>query len=109
METEFTKEYFIKKFEAIPEDKWCVGELTAPNDKDCYCALGHCGVLETSSLNPEARGLKNLLWNLREKIDFIPSPEAGIVYQINDNEKQFGSTPRERILNALNMVSDDNV
>lgn len=35
-------QYFIDKFEAIPEEKWCIGSLC--NIVGQSCANGHCGV-----------------------------------------------------------------
>lgn len=77
-------DYFIKKFEAIPDSKWCVGNL---EDRQCrHCALGHCG--ETGygmTIEGEA-----LYW-------LLPT-----VDRINDGETfGKGKHPRTRILNAL--------
>jgi hypothetical protein len=40
MNTSYDADYFIKKFEAIPEEKWAVGTY---EEGGCCCALGHCG------------------------------------------------------------------
>lgn len=40
----YTIQYFIDKFEAIPEEKWCTH--TQQNDKGQRCAFGHCMPLE---------------------------------------------------------------
>lgn len=37
----YTVDYFIKKFEEIPEENWVIGEFR--NDNGC-CAQGHCGM-----------------------------------------------------------------
>lgn len=34
-------DYFIRKFEAIPEEKWCVGAYEDGMGR--RCAYGHCG------------------------------------------------------------------
>lgn len=36
-------EYFIKKFEAIPEENWSIGSIQDTDGNSC--ANGHCGVL----------------------------------------------------------------
>ena len=41
MSTKYDADYFINKFEAIPDEKWIAGEYEAGG---CCCALGHCGV-----------------------------------------------------------------
>jgi hypothetical protein len=37
---EYTVDYFIEKFEAIPEGKWCTHDLL--NSHGQRCAQGHC-------------------------------------------------------------------
>jgi len=34
--------YFIVKFEAIPEGQWHTGDYVNKDDPRCLCALGHC-------------------------------------------------------------------
>lgn len=46
-----TVEYFIKKFEAIPEEKWCVEDF---NVEGKSCAFGHCGCIDSDSLTEES-------------------------------------------------------
>ncbi len=51
---EYTLDYFIAKFEAIPETLWTTGSYLSP-DGTCCCALGHLGVRR----HPETlRGIK---------------------------------------------------
>lgn len=45
----YTVDYFISKFEAIPEDKWCVDFTEDYNGN--RCALGHCGGINTHESN----------------------------------------------------------
>lgn len=87
---QYTKEYFIEKFEAIDAEFWDIGNYVNPANKDCKCALGHCGqtFLDTT---PESVALGKLL-------DFNV---ANINDGINDASKKYGLTPKERILNAL--------
>lgn len=37
----YTRDYFIAKFEAIPEEKWC--KYLLDDTRGRHCALGHCG------------------------------------------------------------------
>lgn len=93
METEYNVDYFIKKFEAIPEEKWTI--LVLIDNAGRSCALGHCGVLPTNSgpyYNTEGYSLRDLL----EKHDVY-------VMAVNDgNDKNYQQpTPKQRILAAL--------
>ncbi len=63
----YTIDYFIKKFEAIPEELWCTGQLTI-NGK--HCALGHTGIKKMNSDGLNAEG-KALLKLFGAKIDII--------------------------------------
>lgn len=42
---EYDCDWFIRFFEAIPEDKWCIGTLTVPGFPSVHCAIGHCGLI----------------------------------------------------------------
>lgn len=68
MKNKYTVDYFIKKFEKIPQKEWTVGEYV--NDKGKCCALGHCGAklvfdkhsgIEDEYFPEEAEALKELL------------------------------------------------
>ena len=103
---QYTVDYFIKKFEAIPETLWCVENI----EKDGrHCALGHCGGWPHES--KESTALAKVLVkyyeltsldlpkNHRDEIDY-----AEVVYNINDFDSMFsdlGATPKQRILAAL--------
>lgn len=99
METIYNVDYFLKKFEAIPEDKWTTG--IQQNKFGQRCALGHCRPLHDSKignehLTLEAKALKNLF------IDSINGPELAVVMINNGNNKQYQQpTPKQRILAAL--------
>lgn len=89
----FDKEYFIKKFEAIPDEEIGMGEL------DSHCALWHCGVrIEDDDddgeyiVTPEAKALCELFAKDKE-------PSCSAVWSVNDNIN--GGSPKERILNYL--------
>lgn len=90
----YTPDYFIEKFEAIPDEQWCTGEY---HRGTAHCAFGHCGNEET----PEGRALNNLI---RSGI----AEKYGIVPDINDGKyprfKQ--ETPKARILAALHEAKE---
>lgn len=100
----YTVDYFIKKFEAIPENLWCVMSRAKDNQR---CALGWC--YPTSE---EAKASQ--LWNYsqtsqeeKELNAFIrlinPSWAAGGVN--NGIYPQYSQpTPKQRILAALNDI-----
>lgn len=80
-------DYFIAKFEAIPEDLWMAGDFT---DGVRCCAFGHCGEKGwTNPLTQESTCLSSLL--------------EGEVARINDgnDDKYPQPTPKQRILAAL--------
>lgn len=99
--TQFTKEYFIEKFSAIPDQCWIIGELTDENNPNCHCALGHCGVSLTNDSNyvmtEESEALGSIFEYLYpSKLDYQR------VYNVNDfYNPSLGKTPKERILTAL--------
>ncbi len=86
-------DYFIKKFEAIPDERWTVGQYHL---KGACCALGHCGALDGSP-SEEADALDSLL--------------HGCTVTINDNidGKLMERTPAARILAALRRVKEGGV
>jgi hypothetical protein len=59
----YTVDYFIKKFEAIPVQKWTRKWLK--NKYGQCCALGHCGITGPWEIedSPEALALINLFTN----------------------------------------------
>lgn len=81
-------DYFISKFEAIPEEKWIVGNYT---DGYGCCALGHCGIV-ASETTKEADSLVTLFILLNTAIP-----------PINDNHdaRYCQHTAKQRILAAL--------
>lgn len=96
-------QYFIDKFEAIPEEKWAINVLQTIDGR--RCAIGHClgsrlpegvvlTVLSSGSLNDEVRVLQNLF---RDHLCF------GIVVKVNDgtDPRYQQETPKQRILAAL--------
>lgn len=64
--------YFIRKFEAIPENMWCIGALSYNNKS---CALGFCGAkpekgVVTIKMFPEASALYDLFKKFLGEIVF---------------------------------------
>lgn len=77
-------DYFLAKFEAIPEDQWCTSVTTDLRGR--HCAYGHC------SNAGENAGLCDLMH------------EGGLkTSTVNDGGDPFYQqpTPRQRILAAL--------
>lgn len=102
MKSKYTIDYFISKFESIPEDKWTTGIYQ--DEEDRFCVLGHCGFRSTiddsnyfcTEINEEGDALIKLM------SPFFPSPPL-----INDGQGDYinlGKTPKARILNALNKI-----
>lgn len=92
-----TAQYFIEKFEAIPEEKWTVGEY---EDGGRCCALGHCGVRAGHPLTPEEDALTMLFL----KAD---AENTLIVSRVNDgfDPRYPQPTPKQRILAALRDIA----
>ena len=86
--------YFIKKFEAIPHDKWCTQYY---EEGDKKCALGHCGAnfYKENPTKKEMNSLKDLFF---EHFSFP-------VTIVNDSLTELGDHPKERILNALYLIN----
>jgi len=86
----FDKEYFIKKFQAIPEDQWRE-DGNYGNEGECRCAIGHCGVDSQGIETEESTALHGLFGSVA-------------IIEINDGELRLGypgTTPKQRILAAL--------
>lgn len=90
--------YFIKKFEAIPEDKWCTGEFDL-NGR--HCVFGHCGMSAESTVGkiPEAQALTSLFHRygggaVATNDDFDTDRNLGQGHEVS----------RDRILAALNWI-----
>lgn len=93
MEPKYDIDYFIAKFAAIPDDQWTTEEFTDGNG--CKCALGHCGLTPFSQgVNPEVQAL----------VRIVAYPAR--VNDGNEEYARFGSTPKERILNALKAAKE---
>lgn len=98
--TQYTVEYFKAKFEAIPEEKWCVGGFVDPKDSEKRCAMGHCGC---AAKNPEIDALCDLFNSCREA-----GHRMMWIGEINDGgDPRFPQpTPKQRILAALDFIAE---
>jgi hypothetical protein len=88
--TEYTVDYFIAKFKAIPEEKWCVEAYK--DDSGRCCALGHCMAEDT----PEVEASFESIYGLFTRIFAGPTT-------VNDGRdpRYPQPTPKQRILAAL--------
>ena len=87
--SEYTIDYFISKFESIPEEQWLAnGNYIDGNKK---CAYGHCGV-DFNKPSEEADALHVLI---RSRF-MLSSVNDGGDYSYQQQ------TPKARILAALN-------
>jgi len=99
-ETEFTVDYFIEKFGAIPEGRWTTGVYR--DEEGRCCALGLCG----------ARGPNDgCCWPLEASklSDLVTTEIGGTVTTLNDDTgawPKLGGTPKSRILNALRAIKE---
>lgn len=93
MDTQYDAQYFIEKFEAIPEDRWTTGEYVN-SSKQC-CALGHCGF----------RNNKNQIWTPEGEalVSLFDDGGLGIIDGVNDGHdpRYRQPTPKQRVLAAL--------
>lgn len=86
----YDRDYFIAKFEAIPEEKWCCGQSNGP--AGTHCALGWCDVETPDETGPEWSGLITLCLHGDLLIELV-----------NDGgcERYDQPTPKARVLAAL--------
>jgi hypothetical protein len=106
-------QYFIKKFEAIPEEKWCVDKLD--DEEGRKCANGHCGVtdIRLSCLTEESIALWVVFQHtqihdvngtlLQEGSSSRTHHYSEIAARINNGQaiEYQQETPKQRILAAL--------
>lgn len=91
-------DYFIRKFEAIPDELWLIGNYTDWYNKDRHCALGHCG-RDLGIHNEES---DTLVWLFKEEI-------VSFVNDGREEYKKYGETPKQRILAALYDIRDKEI
>lgn len=86
----YTVDYFIRKFEAIPEERWCVYVTDDGNGR--HCAYGHC--LHNDAVTPESMAL----------IELFPLNENAAVINNGHSPRYPQPTPKQRILAALHDI-----
>jgi len=87
----YDKNYFISKFEAIPEDRWITRDLA--DDAGRCCAFGHCGVRHVEPGPNDSEEADALAALLQHRTALIND---------GDTEEYQQPTPKQRILAALN-------
>lgn len=93
---EYTVDYFIKKFQAIPEELWCIEERN--NRLGQRCAHGHCSDAGGYGLTEEELGLKAIAI---ANPDIMDGAE-GFAYINNGIHPRYQQrTPKQRTLAAL--------
>lgn len=90
---EYNVDYYIEKYEAIPEDEWCVNSYNGPNGS--HCAMGHCGMRIGKTVTNEVNELVLLF--------FLISTNVPCVNDGDDCRYQ-QRTPKQRILAALHDI-----
>ncbi len=92
-------DYFIKKFEAIPRNKWITNNYGLQGT-GVHCAYGHCGVSNSTSQTKESIELAAMF-----HVSGMPP-----VSTINDLRlSRFPQkTPKGRILAALRAIKKNN-
>lgn len=86
----YTVDYFIRKFEAIPEWRWCVGLINGP--LGTHCALGHCTGNDSFPFTGEADSLARIFRTIEGMTSYINN---------GDDHRYKQETPKQRILAAL--------
>lgn len=107
MEKVMGVDYFINKFEAIPEEQWCVDVFS--NGKGAHCANGHCGA-GCAGTTTESRAFQKVIFPLTDKAIMCPqdlhnedegySVTAAKINNGSDSRYR-QSSPRQRVLAAL--------
>lgn len=105
----YTVDYFINKFQSIPEEFWCAGNFISGAS---MCANAHCGVTDAEqSASDEVRALKLLFVglvlhykdDLHIVLDLLKGGFSVKVACVNDGKviEYSQPTPKQRILAAL--------
>jgi hypothetical protein len=93
--SQFTPKYFVKKFEAIPDDQWCTGTLSEGDNR--FCALGHLGLRDYyDEPTDEVRAITAMFPPCAPRHDYWSG-----VAELNDGDPKDGMTPKQRVLGGL--------
>lgn len=90
-------EFFINKFEAIPEDKWCTHRFGDGEGR--HCALGHCEG-EGWAITEET----SALIGISNKYSIPIFGDLCTIAAINDGCLDNTGTPKQRVVNFLKQV-----
>ena len=85
----FGIDWFIHKFEEIPEEKWTEG---AYQKGGALCALGFCGELSSKEPTIESISLEKLFEEYQLRVSLVNDGECPLYQQ---------DTPKKRIVSAL--------
>lgn len=89
----YTVDYFINKFEAIPDNEWTMNSYIDKLGR--HCALGHCGCTNPN-YTIEGKALENL---------FEKHLCTAVTYVNDDREDLFKQqTPKSRVIAALKEI-----
>lgn len=106
-QTIYDVDYFISKFEKIPEEKWIIKVFNSPDGR--RCAYGHCGVDGREfyeNITEEFKALQIIDSQIKGDPELLLTPiktTTSFLAQVNDgiNVKYQQPTPKQRILAAL--------
>jgi hypothetical protein len=96
---------FIKFFEVIPEDDWCVAHICwVKNGKETRCALGHLHLRHGGGKGLYTT-IKELAELLRPELNCIMNRPADYISWLNDGIgfERYGDHPKIRILTVLKL------
>jgi hypothetical protein len=109
-------DYFIKKFEAIPSEKWCRGQIMEFDYEpktgeriEKFCMLGHCGLEKMDNVIEEIPEEVKALFDVFgidiidkgwEKVSGDKCVQWSPMYRINDS-REGGASPKDNVLNRL--------
>lgn len=93
-------DYFLKKFDAIPEDDWCAGAFADSNGR--HCAYGHCGVYEVK----EEGCITEISTSEGDQLEAMFESSGMHAHLVNDGDTPAYQqpTPKQRILAALHDI-----
>jgi hypothetical protein len=103
--TQYDVDYFIRKFEAIPDSRWGVKRLWDGDGDEIRCAMGHC--LDAFPMMEHTAQTIALRACFRPLVPICPMlppvPSQLVVFDVNngDDVRYPQPTPKARILAAL--------
>lgn len=97
IEPEYTVDYFIDFFSAIPGNQWTIQKYT--DNQGRHCAYGHCGIGNIPPTEQDAMKYRDLKQ--------IFSSVGLNVTDVNDGRGEFQEvTPKGRILGVLQRIQE---